>query len=85
MGDDRHAAVAQAVELGQAAGLEARRDQDGVAAALHGVRQRLVVADDDADPARVLGGEGEEGGLEPGVAAAEHGEPVAGLDDVLGG
>ena len=45
-GDDRHAAVAQAVELGQAAGLEARRHEDRVAAALDQVRQRLVVADD---------------------------------------
>ena len=41
----RHAAIAQAVELGQPAGLEARRDDDGVAAALHQVRQRLVIAD----------------------------------------
>ena len=84
-GDDRHAAVAQAVELGQAAGLEARRDEDGVAAALHRVRERLVVADDDADPAGILGGERQEGRLEPGVAAAEHREPVAGADDVGGG
>ena len=50
--DDRHAAVAQAVELGQPAGLEARRDQDRVAAALHQVRQRLVIADARRRPGR---------------------------------
>ena len=60
-GDDRHAAVAQAVELGEAAGLEARGDEDGVAAGLHQVGERLVVADDDADAAGELGGERAEG------------------------
>ena len=38
----RHAAIAQAIELGQAAGLEARRHQDRVGAALEQMRQRLV-------------------------------------------
>ena len=60
-GDDRDAAVAQAVELGQAAGLEARGDDDGVAAGLHQVGERLVVAEDGADAAGVLGGERAEG------------------------
>ena len=48
-----HAAIAQAIELGQAAGLEARRHQDGVCARLQQMREALVIADDDADAALV--------------------------------
>ena len=85
-GDDRHAAVAQAVELGQAAGLEARRDQDGVAAGLHQVRQRLVVADDGADPAGELGGERAEGRPPaPGRREPSTASWPPGADDVGGG
>ena len=84
-GDDGDAAVAQAVELGQAAGLEARGDDDGVAAGLHQVGERLVVADDGADAAGELGGERAEGASRGRLAGAEDGEAVAGADDVLGG
>ena len=48
---DRDGAVAQAVELGEAAGLEARGHQDGVGPALQQVGERLVIAEDAADPA----------------------------------
>ncbi|NJO38469.1 MAG: hypothetical protein HC871_13760, partial [Rhizobiales bacterium] len=48
---DRHAAIAQTVELGEAAGLEAGRDQDGVGARLELVGERLVIAEHGADPA----------------------------------
>ena len=62
--DHRHAAVAQAVELGQPAGLEARGHENGVGAALQQVRQRLVIAGDDADPAAMARGGGMERALE---------------------
>ena len=61
--DDRHAAIAQAVELGQPAGLEARRDEDRIGAALEEMRERLVIADDDADAARMPRGRGGEAAL----------------------
>ncbi len=70
--DDRHAAVAQAIELRQAAGLEARRDDDGVAAGLHEVRHRLVIADGDADAAGMAGGGGQQRAFERRIAGTEN-------------
>ncbi len=58
-GDDRHAAIAQTVELGQPAGFEARWDEDRVGAALHQMRQRLIIADHDADAAAMARGGGQ--------------------------
>ena len=78
-GHDRDRAVAQAVELGQAAGLEARRHEDGVAAALQQVRERLVVAEHAADPAGMGHGRGAEARLQrrrrpsPARRAGRHG------------
>jgi hypothetical protein len=51
--DDRHAAVAQGVELGQAAGLEPRREQQRVCPGLDEMAEFLVIADDAADPAGI--------------------------------
>ena len=79
-GDDRHAAIAQAVELGQPAWLEARRDEDRVGAALHGVRQALVIADDDADAAAMARRAGKQRAFQRMVAGAEHGKLGAGRD-----
>ena len=81
--DDRHAAIAQAVELGQPARLEARRDEDRVAAALHGVRQALVIADDHADPAAMAGRAGKQRALQRMVAGAEHRKLGAGRDQPI--
>src|SRR3546814_10032660 len=48
---NRHASIAEAVKLGQAARFEAGGDQYGVAARLHQMRQRLVIADPRPNPA----------------------------------
>ena len=50
--DQRHAAIAQAVKLGQPARLEARRHQHHVGAALDQMAQLLVIAGDEPDLAR---------------------------------
>ena len=76
-GHDRDRAVAQAVELGQAAGLEARGHQDGVAAALHQVGERLVVAEHAADPAGMGQRRGATARLQRRLAGAQHGELAA--------
>ncbi len=47
--DDRNAAIAQAIKLGEAAGLEARWHENGIRTRLHEVRQCLVVTDDHPD------------------------------------
>ena len=52
----RHRAVAQRAKLRQAAGLEARRHQQRIGAALDQMRQRLVIADDAADAPRMRRG-----------------------------
>jgi hypothetical protein len=81
----RHATIAQAVELGQAAGFEARRHGDRVGAALHEVRERLVVAVDAADLPGVIAHGGPEAGLDLGIAAAEHGQLAAVLQQARQG
>ena len=75
--DDRHAAIAQAVKLRQAAGFEARGDEDGVGAALQQVRQSLVIADARADPPGVARRGGGECRFQGGVAGSQHGQPAA--------
>ena len=50
---DRHRAVAQAVELGQAARLEARGHEDRVGAGNQAVREGFVVADAHSDRTRI--------------------------------
>src|SRR5947208_925568 len=64
----RQAAVLEAVHLREAAGLEERRHQRHVARAEHLVRQRLVVADGDADRLRRGSRALPEGFLQPGLA-----------------
>ena len=54
-------AVAQGAKLRQAAGFEARGHQQGVATGLDQVGERLIVADDAADPAEMGRGRGGEG------------------------
>jgi hypothetical protein len=85
MGNDRHAAVAQAVKLGETAGFESRRDDDGVAAGLHQMRHRLVVTNRDADAAGMAGGGGEQRTFEGRIAGAQDGELAAHGDDLVGG
>ena len=58
--DNRDATIAQAIELGQAARLEARRDQNSVGAALQKMRQLLVIPDDRAEAALMPVGSGDE-------------------------
>ena len=55
---DRHAAVGEAIELGQPARLETRWHDNGIAAALHAVRQCLVIAEPQADPPGMPRGSG---------------------------
>ena len=74
---DRHAAIAQAVKLGEAARLEARRDDDRVATALHQMRQAFIVADDDADAAAMAGGTGEQSTFQRMIAGPQNGQPRA--------
>ena len=68
------------MELGESAGLEAGRDQDGVGAGLHQVGQRLVPADDHAHPARVVFRRRLERALQIRIAGAEQGEARAARD-----
>src|SRR5690606_14095171 len=51
--DYGHATAAQAVELGQSAGLEAGGDEDGVGTGLHEMRKRLDIAEDEPDSGRM--------------------------------
>ncbi len=69
---DRQSTIAHAVKLREAAGLEPGRDQDCVAAALHQMRQGLVIADDHADRSRMPVGCGNEACLKVFVAAPQH-------------
>ena len=73
----RHAAVAQPVELRQPARLEARRHQHRIRPALEEMRQRLAVAGDDADLAGMAGDGGAEHAFDRRLARAEHGEAGA--------
>ena len=81
--DQRHAAIAEAVELGQATGLETRRNQHRIRPALEEMRQRLAVAGDDADAAGMAGRGGAEHGLDRRFARTEHGEAGAAGDQAV--
>src|SRR5690606_13192105 len=74
----RHAAIAQAVKLRQPAGLEARGNDDGIAAALHQVRELLVIADDSADTTAMAGSGRQQRAFQCRIARAEDGEPDTG-------
>ena len=71
-------AVAQRAKLREAAGLEARRHEQRVGAALHEMRERLVVADDRADAPRMARGGRDEAVFERLVARADERELRAG-------
>ena len=77
-----HGAVALAVDLVQAAGLEARGHEKDIRACLDVVRQRLVVADVQADLLRVLPGGAAQTGFKDTVAAAEHHQLCAALHEL---
>ncbi len=76
----RQRAVAQGIELRQAARLEARRHDDAVAARHNQVRQRLVIAERHPDPAGMSLRRCREAGFEIAVAAAKQDEPAAECD-----
>ena len=79
----RHAAIAQAIELRQPAGLEARRQHDRIGAALDQMRERLVEAGDDADAALMNRGGDPEHVLDGGVPRAEHDQAGAARDQAV--
>src|SRR5262249_25899313 len=83
--DNRHAPIAQPIELGKSAGLEAGGNDDRIASALHYVCERLVIADHHPDPARKLRGQGEERRFPTGLPAAKNSKSDAGANDVLVG
>ena len=71
IGHDRNRPVAQAIKLGQAAGLEARWHEDRIATRDHAVGQRLVIADAHRDERMVRCGRGE-GAFEFGFARTKE-------------
>ena len=64
----RHAAIGEAIELGQAARLEAAGHENRISARLHPVRQRLVIADAHGDAARMARGGAVEAGFQRRIA-----------------
>ena len=70
--DDRRGAIAQRAELRQAAGLEARGNDQEIDAGLDEMRELLVIAEHAADRALVLGGGGGEALLERRLAGAQQ-------------
>src|SRR5262245_56716615 len=69
-----YATVAQPIELGEPARLEARRDENRIGSALQQMRETLVIADDDADAARIPRGGGGKIGFEWRFARPEQGQ-----------
>ncbi len=80
----RYAAISQRIKLGEAARLEARRNDDGVTTGLHEVRERLVIADRHADPVRMTGGRCHQRAFQTDFARAQHYEATAHGHDIIG-
>ena len=78
-----HTAISEAVELGEAAGFEATGNEDGIAAALHQMRQRLVIADAHADAARMAFGGVAKPCLQCRIAGTQHRQPGAETDEMI--
>jgi len=78
----RQSPVTQRVELGQAARLEARRDEDDIGAGIDQVRQTFIIADRNPDPSSIPFRRSCESLLEITVSRAEQRELPAARDEV---
>ena len=77
----RDGAVAKRAELCQAAGLEARRHEQRIGAALDDMRKRLVVADHGGDTARMPACGGHNASFERFFAGAQYRDLCAACGD----